>query len=101
MEENQDILKGILQAVFIVLITIFCFSRVSKKHQEFWKLFPIVLVSVWLSVSLFLGVEYYVFRDTNILQSGGIFSLVKEALPMSLIFGGLTFVIRYKRLKNS
>lgn len=104
MEENQDILKGIIQLVIIIVVTVLFFSLYSKKLTNLSKLLPLVLISVWISVSIFLGIEYLIFRDANMfIPITEFISLLKEALPMSMIFGGLVFIIKYRkfRKKNS
>jgi hypothetical protein len=99
MEDNHDIVKGLVQLVIIALMTIFFFSLYSKKYIKLYKLLPLVLVSVWLVISVFLGIEYLVFRETNMFLSiSNLVSLLKEALPMSIIFGGLMFAFKYRQL---
>ncbi|MFY0630822.1 MAG: hypothetical protein JXR05_10610 [Flavobacteriaceae bacterium] len=101
MTDNQDIVKGIIQLIIIVVMTILYFSYFSKKTQDLKKLLPLVVISVWLSVSIILGLEYLFLRDSNAFSSfGGIMSLMKESLPMFLIFGGLAFFIKYRSFKK-
>jgi len=98
MADNQDILKGVIQLVIIVVVTLIFFAIFSKKNLNLKKLIPLVLILVWISISIILGFEYLIFRDSNILFSfDGFISLMKESLPMSLLFGGLTFFIKYRR----
>lgn len=102
MADNQDILKGVIQLIIIVALAVFYFSYFSKKTDQLKKLFPLVLLLVWISVSFVLGLEYLFFRDSNVFTSfEAILSLMKESLPMSLIFGGLTFFVKYRSLRKS
>jgi len=97
MADNQDLLKGIIQLVIIIVVTIFFFSYFSKKNLNLKKLLPLVMLLVWISISFMLGFEYIFFRDSYMLFSfNGFASLMKESLPMTLIFGGLTFFIKYR-----
>ena len=101
MADNQDLLKGAIQLIIIIVVTIFFFSYFSKKNLKLIKLFTLVMLLVWISISIILGFEYLFFRDSYMLFSfDGFTSLMKESLPMNLIFGGLTFFIKYKRLKK-
>lgn len=98
MADNQDLLKGVIQLVIIFIVTISFFSYFSKKKIKFKKLFPLVMLLVWISISIILGFEYLFFRDSYMLFSfDGFTSLMKESLPMTLIFGGLTFFLKYRR----
>jgi len=97
MADNQYLVKGIIQLIIIIVVTIFFFSFFSKKNLKLKKLLPLVLLLVWISISIILGFEYLFFRDSYMLFSfDGFTSLMKESLPMSLIFGGLTFFIKYR-----
>ena len=97
MADNQDLLKGVIQLIIIIVVTILFFSYFSKKNLKLKKLLPLVMLLVWISISIILGFEYLFFRDSYMLFSfDGFISLMKEALPMSLIFGGLTFFIKYR-----
>jgi len=59
------------------------------------------MLLVWISISIILGCEYLFFRDSYMLFSiDGFTSLMKESLPMTIIFGGLTFFIKYRGLKK-
>lgn len=101
MADNQDILKGVVQLIIIISITVLFFSYFSKKTSELKKLFPLVILSVWISISIVLGVEYFFFRDSSTLFSiNGFIGLMKESLPMSLIFGGLIFFLKYRSLRK-
>ena len=102
MADNQYLLKGIIQLIIIIVVTIFFFSYFSKKNLKLKKLLPLVMLLVWISISIILGFEYLFFRDSYMLFSfDGFLSLMKEALPMSLIFGSLTFFIKYRSLKKN
>jgi len=101
MADNQDLLKGVIQLIIIIVVTILFFSYFSKKNLKLKKLLPLVMLLVWISISIILGFEYLFFRDSYMLFSfDGFTSLMKESLPMSLIFGGLTFFIKYRRLRK-
>jgi len=101
MADNQDLLKGVIQLIIIIVVTIFFFSYFSKKNLKLIKLFTLVMLLVWISISIILGFEYLFFRDSYMLFSfNGFTSLMKESLPMSLIFGGLTFFIKYRSLRK-
>ncbi len=102
MADNHDLLKGIIQLVIIIVVTIFFFSYFSKKNLKLKKLLPLVMLLVWISISIMLGFEYLLFRDSYLLFSfNGFTSLMKEALPMTLIFGGLTFFIKYRSTRKT
>lgn len=99
MADNQDLLKGIIQLVIIIVVTLFFFSYFYKKNLKLKNLLPLVMLLVWISMSIIMGFEYLFFRNSYILFSfDGFISLMKESLPMTLIFGGLTFFINYRRL---
>ena len=101
MEDNHNILKGIFQLIVILSLTIFFFSYFSKKTLKLKKLFPLVMLFVWIGTSIMLGFEYLFFRDSTTLFSfNGIISLLKESLPMSLIFGSLIFLIKYRSFRK-
>jgi len=96
MEDNQNIIKGVFQLIIKISLTIFFFSYLSKNTDKINKLFPLVLLFVWIGASIMLGFEYLFFRDSSTLFSvKGIISLLKESLPMSIIFGSLIFLIKY------
>jgi hypothetical protein len=101
MADNHNILKGIIQLIAIITLTIFFFSYFSKKTMKLKKLFPLVMLFVWISISFMLGFEYLFFRDSSMLFSfEGIISVLKESLPMSLIFGSLIFLIKYRSFRK-
>ena len=101
MEDNHNIIKGVFQLIVILSLTLFFFSYFSKKAIKLKKLFPLVLFLVWIGTSIMLGLEYLFFRDSSTLFSfNGVISLLKESLPMSLIFGSLIFFIKYKYFRK-
>jgi len=99
---DYNILKGIIQLIVIIAMTLLFFALFSKKTQKLKKLFPLVLLFVWIGVAIMVGIEYEFFRESSVEFSlKGIYSLFKESLPMSLIFGSLVFLIKFRSLRKN
>jgi hypothetical protein len=99
---NQELLRGYAEWAIIIVLTIGLFAYFSKKYSNFWKLFSFVLIPVWLIIAIVKGIEYIIYDNTSylLLSIKGFFVLLSETLPMLLLFGGITFGIKYWKLRK-
>ena len=83
----------------IIGLTLGFFQYFSVKFQKFSFLFPLVIIPVWLIIAFILGIEYLYRENINYLNSiGGYIGLLAETLAITIVFGGLTFAVKYKKL---
>jgi len=98
--DNSELLSYAYVPV-IIMITIVFFIYYSVRYKNFRKLFPLVLISVWVIIAVFKGFEYLYFHDSYILfSSDGYMGLLAETLPMTVIIGGITFFIKYRKMRR-
>lgn len=88
--------------LLIVLLTIGLFSFFSKKYKKLGHLLFLVLIPVWLLIATIKGVELLYFdNSSDLFFLGGFGLLLAETLPILLIFGVITFVVKYMKLKKT
>lgn len=86
----------------IIGLTILLFAFFSLKFQKIGSLLTFVLIPTWIIAAIMKGSENLYFDNANELSSFyGLSMLLAESLPMVLIFGGITFWIKYKRFKKT
>lgn len=87
--------------VVVILLTLAFFSYFSRKNKTIWKLLPLVLLPVWFIIALITGIENMYFANSSELFSiGGFCYLLAEALPVLLLFGGITFGLKYNKFRK-
>lgn len=87
--------------IIIVGLTLQLFSFFSKKHSSIGQLLILVLGPVWLVIAVIEGLLRIYFESSYILFSfEGFAGLLAHTLPSFVIFGVLTFWIKYYRFKK-
>ncbi len=103
MEETRQIIDYAIW-VIIVGLTLGFFSYFSKRYQSLGRLIVFVLIPTWIITALVKGLEYlYIDNSYNFLTLWEFSMLLAETLPVLIIFGGITFTVKYlkqKRQKN-
>lgn len=99
---NQELLMGYLEWAIIIILTSGLFSYFSKRYENFFMLFTIVLIPVWLIAAIIKGIEYIIFKNNyySLLSLRGFIGLLAFTLPMLFLFGGITFAIKYRKFRK-
>lgn len=101
MEDNQ-LMFAYMNCAIIVGLTLVFFAYFSKKHTKLSSLLILVLVPTWLITAIIKGVEMKYFENSNELFSVlGFVGLLAETLPILALFGGITFKVKYHKLKKN
>lgn len=100
MEETKQLVDYAIW-VIIVGLTLGFFSYFSKLHKSLLKLILTVLIPTWIITALIKGLEYYYFNNSYELFSIREFTmLLAESLPIIIVFGGITFTIKYLKSRK-
>jgi hypothetical protein len=100
MEEIRNFVAYVEWGIVIGL-TILFFAYFSRIHQKFGRLLTFVLIPTWLILTIVKGVENLYFDKVNGFTSFYGFSmLMAESLPLVLIFGGITFGVKFNRFRK-
>lgn len=88
--------------VMIVGLTLVFFSFFSKRFKDFTSLLFLVLTPTWGVVAIIQGIGYHYFDNSNMLSTlRGFALLLAETLPILIVFGGTTFIIKYFKYKKT
>lgn len=103
--DNIDDIRFLWQSaiyVMIVLCTIVIFNIVSKKEKKLSRLILKIIIPVWIIAAILLGIEKVVIDKSNeILYLPNFPFLLAEILAPLILFGGITFYAKYKKLKKN
>lgn len=100
--EDTRLLIGYAIWVIIVGLVLGFFSYFSKKNKKLGGLLFFVLVPTWVITAIIKGVEYKYFENSNELFSArGFTMLLAEMLPMLILIGGITFMIKYLKFRKN
>ncbi len=98
---NDELTRGYAQWAIIIGLTIILFPIFSKKYNSLGKLSAFVLIPVWIIAAIIKGVEYLHYKNIyKLLSFDGFLNLLAETLPMVLLFGGITFYLKYRKIKK-
>jgi hypothetical protein len=99
--ENTSSINEYVIWIIIISLTIFFFNYFIKIFPDYKKLFPSVLASVWICVTIITGCfEYFANISNDLFSLDGFTGLMAFRLPSTLIIGGITFWIKYNKFKK-
>jgi hypothetical protein len=100
MDGHRMLFDYLVWCALIVLVLIL-FSAISNKFRKLWELLLLVLVPTWFAISVVKGMQYLYFdNSTELFSFLGFIELLAETLPMTIIFGGITFWFSFRRIKS-
>lgn len=100
--ENQDQALGYLNWGVVIVTTLVLFTLFSKKKKAIGSLLALTLIPAWIFAAVVQGLIYLNIDNSKILfVPSGVAILLAETLPITLLFGGLTFYFQYRKLKKS
>ena len=89
------------QWVFIIVLTLIFYNILSKRSYKYVKLMLLTLFPVWIMTAILNGVIDISINNTNAFTSSTkIIGLLAFTLPMVLMIGGITFLIKYFNSKK-
>ncbi len=100
METNRSLFVYVLW-ILVIGLTHFLFLFFSKKTSKLAILIPAVLIPVWIISAIALGIEHLYFDgNSNLFNVREFIFLLAETFGLVLIFGGITFTIKYLKFKK-
>jgi hypothetical protein len=100
--ENQELALGYLNWGVIIITTFGLFALFSKKKKSIGALLALTLIPAWIFAAVVQGLIYLNINNSQILLvPSGFANLLAETLPITIVFGGLTFYFQYRKLKKS
>jgi len=101
MEDFRPLIQ-IAEWISVLILTLGLFSYVSKKTQNLGRLLLFVILPVWLIIAISRGFEnLYYDNSLEIYYVGGIALLMAETFAILVLFGGIPFFIKYRKLKRN
>lgn len=101
MDDTRLMIGYAIWVIIVVLVIIF-FAHFSKRTHKLGSLLFFALVPTWIITTIIKGVEYKYFENSNELFSiRGFTMLLAETLPLLILFGGITFTIKYLKLRKT
>jgi hypothetical protein len=100
--EDVRLIVGYAIWVVIVLLTLGFFSYFSKKRRNLGSLAFLVLFPTWVITAILHGIELKYFENSNDLFSlRGFTMLLVDTFIMLIVFGGITFTLKYLKYKKA
>lgn len=91
----------VIWAVMIAL-THFLFTYFSEKYNSLFKLLLLTLFPVWIISSIIQGIQdVYLNKEYFLEGAREISGLFLFTLPSLIVFGGITFTIKYIKFKKN
>lgn len=99
--EQTELALGYAEWIITVALTIGIFNYFSKKFKKLASLVGTVLPLTWIILSFTRGLKYIYLHDNYELFSlRGFSMLMAEMLPILLLFGGITFAVKYLKFRK-
>jgi uncharacterized membrane protein YczE len=100
--EDLRLTIGYLIWALVIGLTLGFFSFFSKKNNKLGSLIFLVLLPVWIIAAIALGIEHmYIDDSMELFSIRGFVMLLAESLPLLILFGGITFTIKYLKFKKN
>ena len=100
--ENLELSLSYLNWGIVIMTTFGLFALFSKKIKSIGALLVLTLIPAWIFAAVFQGLIYLYLNNFQILFSiSGFANLLAYTLPITLLFGGLTFFFQYRKFKKS